>query len=156
MVPLSTTNPRASVPASVTVPAGSTSVTFTVPTTAVTANTSGTVTASYGGVSQALALTVRPIRASGLVLSPNPVSGAAVVTGTVSLECPAAPGNVAVTLRSSNAFVAAPVTSTVTIPAGATSATFSVQTSTVDASTPVSIEAWVFGVRKAATLTVTP
>lgn len=156
VVPLSTTNPRASVPASVTVPAGSTSVTFTVPTTAVTANTSGTVTASYGGVSQALALTVRPIRASGLVLSPNPVSGAAVVTGTVSLECPAAPGNVAVTLRSSNAFVAAPVTSTVTIPAGATSATFSVQTSTVDASTPVSIEAWVFGVRKAATLTVTP
>jgi probable HAF family extracellular repeat protein len=155
-VPLSNTNPRAAVPATVTVPAGSNSVTFTVPTTAVTANTSGTVTASYGGVSQSLALTVRPIRASGLVLSPNPASGGTTVSGTVSLECPAAPGNVVVTLRTSNAAVAAPVTSTVTVPAGATSATFAVNTFGVTASTPVSIEAWVFGVRRSATLTVIP
>ena len=81
MVPLANTNPRAEVPASVTVPAGSNSVTFTVPTTAVTSNASGTVTASYGGVSQSLALTVRPIRTSALVLSPNPASGGTTVSG---------------------------------------------------------------------------
>ena len=156
VVPLSNTNPSAAVPASVTVPAGSNSVTFMVPTTAVTSNTSGTVTASYGGVSQSLALTVRPIRASALALSPNPASGGTTVSGTVSLECPAAPGNVVVSLRTSNPAVAAPVTSTVTVPAGATSATFAVSTFGVTASTPVSIEAWVFGVRRSATLTVIP
>jgi probable HAF family extracellular repeat protein len=156
VVPLSNTNTSASVPASVMVPAGSDSVTFGVPTTAVTSNVNGTVTASYGGVSQSLALTVRPIRASALVLSPNPATGGTTVSGTVSLECPAAPGSIVVTLRTSHAAVAVPATATVTVPAGARSATFSVRTFSVTASMPVTIEAWVFGVRRSATLTVTP
>jgi probable HAF family extracellular repeat protein len=155
VVPLTNTNSKAAVPASVTVPAGATSVTFSVPTSAVTTVASGTVTASYGGRSQALTLSVRPIRAQTIALSPNPAREGTVVSGTITLECPAAPGPVVVSLTSSNPAVAAPVTSSITIPAGARSAPFSVRTFDVSSSTPVSIYAWVFGVRKSATLTVT-
>jgi probable HAF family extracellular repeat protein len=156
VVPLTNTNAKAAVPSSVTVPAGATSVTFSVPTSVVTSATSGTVTASYGGRSQTLSLTVRPIRAQTIQLSPNPAREGTVVSGTVTLECPAAPGPVVVSLTSSNPAIAAPVTSSVTIPAGARSAAFSVRTLDVSSSTSVSIYAWVFGVRKGATLTVTP
>jgi probable HAF family extracellular repeat protein len=156
LVPLTNTNAKATVPSSVTVPAGATSTTFTVPTAAVTTPASGSVTASFGGVTQTLALGVRPIRAQALTLSPNPVRGGATVTGTIALECPAAPGAIVVTLTSGTAAVAAPIASSVTIPAGATTATFSIRTSATSANTSVSINAWVFGVRKTATLTVTP
>ncbi len=156
VVPLTNTNAKAGVPPSVTVPAGASSVTFSVPTIAVTTIASGTVTASYGGRSQTLNLTVRPIRAQTITLTPNPAREGTVVSGTVTLECPAAPGPIVVSLTSSNPAVAAPATSSVTIPAGARSAPFSVRTFDVNASTPVSIYAWVFGVRKGATLTVTP
>jgi probable HAF family extracellular repeat protein len=156
VVPLTNTNSKAAVPPSVTVPAGATSVTFSVPTSAVTTVSSGTVTASYGERSQTLNLTVRPIRAQTIALTPNPVREGTVVSGTVTLECPAAPGPIVVSLTSSNSAGAAPVTSSITIPAGARSAPFSVRTFDVTSSTPVTIYAWVFGVRKGTTLTVTP
>jgi probable HAF family extracellular repeat protein len=156
VVPLTNTNAKATVPSSVTVPAGATSATFAVSTAAVTAPVNGSVTARFGGVAQTLALGVRPIRAQTLTLSPNPVRGGTTVTGTISLECPAAPGAIVVTLKTGNAAVAAPIASSVTIPAGAATATFAIRTSATSANTPVSIEAWVFGVRKSATLGVTP
>jgi probable HAF family extracellular repeat protein len=156
VVPLSNTNTRATVPSTVTVPAGSDTVNFSVATTAVTANASGTVTASYGGVSQALSLGVRPIRAQLLTLSSSRVRGGTTVSGTVTLECPAAPGAVAVSLTSGNAAVAQPTQASITLSAGATSGTFSVRTSAVTSDTPVTIYAWVFGVRKSVTFTVTP
>ena len=156
VVPLTTTNTKATVPANVTVPAGSDTGTFSVPTVAVTANASGTVTASYGGVSQALSLTVRPIRAQLLTLSSSRVRGGTTVSGTVTLECPAAPGAVAVSLTSSHAAVAQPTQPSITLPAGATSGTFAVTTTAVSSDTSVTISAWVFGVRKSVTFTVTP
>jgi hypothetical protein len=156
VVPLTNTNAKATVPANVTVPAGSDTVNFSIATTAVTANASGTVTASYGGASQVLNLGVRPIRAQLLALASSRVRGGTTVSGTVTLECPAAPGAVGVSLTSSNSTVAAPTQPNITLPAGATSGTFSVRTSAVTSDTPVTIYAWVFGVRKAVTLTVTP
>ncbi len=155
VVPLTNTNSKAAVPPSVTVPPGATSVTFFVPTSAVTSLSSGTVTASYGGRSQTLNLTVRPIRVQTIALTPNPAREGTIVSGTVTLECPAAPGPVVVSLTSGTPAVAAPVTSSITIPAGARSGTFSVRTFDVPSNTPVSIYAWVFGVRKGTTLTVT-
>jgi probable HAF family extracellular repeat protein len=156
VVPLKNTNPKANVPASVTVAAGTTSKTFTVTTQPVTSPATGTVTASYGGVSQTLNFSVRPIRVQTLTLSPNPAVGGARVSGTITLECPAAPGPVVVNLSSGNLGVARPTTPSITIPAGGRTGSFSIQTSAVPASTNVSIYATVFGVRKAATLTVTP
>jgi probable HAF family extracellular repeat protein len=156
VVTLTNTNSQATVPGSVTVPAGALSQTFTVTTATVTANQAGTVTASYGGVSQALTVTVRPIRVATLALSPNPVTGGANASASVTLECAAPPGGAVVTLSSSNAPVAAPTVSSISIPAGATTGTFTVRTAPVTANISVNIYATVYGVRKAAGLTVRP
>ena len=156
VIPVANTNGNALVPSSVTVAAGTTTKTFTVPTKTVTSPTVGSVTAAYGGVSQTLTVTVRPIRVKTLTFSPNPVKGGTAVTGTIVLECPAAPGAVVVTLTGGSATTAAPSVTSVTIPAGATTATFPVRTAAVSANTTVTIYATVFGVRKGAALTVTP
>jgi hypothetical protein len=153
---LSNTNARATVPGSVTAPAGADSATFSVATAPVSTAASGTVTASYGGASQALTLSVRPIRAQLLTLSSSRTRGGTMVTGVVTLECPAAPGAVTVALTSSNPAVAMPTAAGITLAPGATTGSFSVRTSAVSSDTPVSIYAWVFGVRKGVTLTVTP
>ena len=94
-------------PEDVTVPAGSNSVSFTVTTVPVTTSASGVVTASFGGVSQSLNLSVRPIRAQTLTLSNTRVRGGTTVNGMVTLECPAVPGAIAVSFTSGNANVAA-------------------------------------------------
>jgi probable HAF family extracellular repeat protein len=156
VVQLTNTNGAAHAPATVTVPAGTSASTFTMTTDRVTANTVGNVTASYGGVSQALRLTVRPLRVQTLTLGPNPVRGGMQVTGTIVLECAAPAGGVLVSLSSSNPVVAGPTGARVAIPAGATSGTFAIKTSDVAASTNVSIHATVYGVRKTSVLTLNP
>ncbi|MFP5284297.1 MAG: hypothetical protein ACLGI9_01015, partial [Thermoanaerobaculia bacterium] len=155
VVTITDTNPAASMPASVTVPAGATTAKFTITGVAVTANQTGAVTASYGGVSKSATLTVRPIGVAGVTLSPNPVVGPNSVTGTVTLECPAAPGNIIVTLTSGNPAVANPVPS-VRVPAGATSAPFHVSTSDVSVVSYANIRATANGVWKAVRLQVNP
>ncbi|MGH9309706.1 MAG: hypothetical protein ACRD1U_10055 [Vicinamibacterales bacterium] len=156
VVQLTNTNPKATAPANVVVPSGTSVKAFTISTNAVTSIAEGDVTASYGGVTKKLHLYVRPIRAKTLALAPNPVRGGAMVTGTVTLECPAAPGAIVVGLTSGNRAVAVPTVASVTIPAGGTTASFGVRTSAVSTNTNVPIHAWVFGVRRTATLSVRP
>jgi hypothetical protein len=92
---------------------------------------------------------------SSLSLNPTGVTGGNSSTGTVTLSGPAPAGGAQVTLSSSNTTVArAP--SSVTVAAGAPSATFPVSTSAVAASTPVIISASYGGVTLTATLTVNP
>jgi hypothetical protein len=156
VIPLTNSNAKATVPQNVTVPAGSDSVSFTVPTVPVTASAAGVVTAAFGGVSQSLNLTVRPIRAQTVTLSNTRVRGGTMVNGIVTLECAAVPGAIAVSFTSTNAPVAAATVPNITIPSGATAGAFSVRTSPVTSETTVTIYAWVFGVRKGVPLTVTP
>lgn len=156
IVTLTNTNAKASVPATVVVPAGALSKTFTVPTSPVTSNQAGSVTATYSGVSQTLTLTVRPIRVATLTPSPNPVTGGSNATATIALECAAPAGGVVVSLSSGNTSLAAPAVSSLTIPAGATTATFAIRTTRVTASTSVNLYATAYGVRKTATITVKP
>jgi probable HAF family extracellular repeat protein len=156
VVSLTDTNSAATAPPTVTVPAGASSQTFTIPTARVTTSVSGTVTASYGGVSKTLTLTVRPLRVKTLTVSPNPATGGTTATAALVLECAAPAGGVVVSLSSSNSAVAAPAVSSITIPAGGTAGSFSVRTSRVTASTPVNIYATVYGVRKAQSLIVNP
>jgi probable HAF family extracellular repeat protein len=156
VVMLSNANAKASAPASVTVAGGASTATFTVSTSTVTTSSTGKITASFGGVAKTLDVTVRPIRAKTLALSPNPATGGSTVSGTVTLECAAPAGGTVVSMSSSNSTVAAPTATSVTIPAGATTASFSVRTTRPAASTSVSIYAMVYGVRKSATLTVKP
>src|SRR5881398_2309058 len=74
---------------------------------------------------------------SALTLSPTSVNGGSSSTGTVTLSGPAASGGAVVNLSSSAS--AAMVPSSVTVVQGYNSATFTVNTTTVSASTPVTI-----------------
>ncbi len=156
VVAIANTNPVAQVPSSVTVPAGSTSATFTITAPAVTTNQTGTVTASYSGKSLSGTLTVKPIGLVSLALSPNPVTGPASVTGTVTLDCPAAPGGVTVALSSSTPGVANPAVSSLNVASGSTQGTFTVTTADVSIQSFATIKAVAGGTTKSVKLTVDP
>jgi len=150
----------ATVPSSVTVPAGTTSASFTVSTSAVAASTTVAISASYAGATASASLTVTPAPTaptlSSLTLNPTTVvGGVQSSTGTVTLSGPALSGGAQVALFSSNSAVAS-VPSSVTVPAGATSTTFTVSTGAVTTSTTVTISASYNGATRSASLTVTP
>ncbi len=92
---------------------------------------------------------------SSVSLSPSSVTGGNVAASTVSLSGPAAAGGTAVLLSSSNLAVAS-VPASVTVPAGTSSAEFSVTTSAVATATSISISASFNGVTQTSTLTVVP
>ena len=89
---------------------------------------------------------------SSLALNPTSVAGGNSSTGTVTLSGPAPGGGAQVLLSSSNR--AASVPSSVTVPAGATSATFQVNTSMVLVTTSANISASYNGTTRTATLTI--
>ena len=155
MVTLSSSNTAAAtVPASVTVAAGATTATFTVTTSPVASNTSVRISATYRSTTQRATLTVNAPTMSSLTLSPASVQGGNSSTGTVTLNGPAPAGGIVVTLSSSRTSVAT-VPASVTVAAGATTATFLIATKTVTSSTSVTITAK-RGTSRTATLTVTP
>jgi len=92
---------------------------------------------------------------SSLTLNPTTVTGGNSSTGTVTLSAAAPAGGAAVALSSDNTNVARTPASVV-IAAGATSATFTVTTSAVTASTAVTISGTYSGTTRSASLTVTP
>ena len=153
---LESSNAAGSVPASVVVPAGKTSITFPIATTPVTSTTTGVITATVGPQSVQRSLSVRPISVKTITLSPNPVTGGTPVAGTVTLDCAAAPGDIAVALSSSKTTVAQPDVATLVFPAGTKTREFSISTRTVTVTTGVAIRAAANGIVKSKTLTVTP
>jgi hypothetical protein len=155
-VTLSSNNTAAArVPASVTVAAGATSASFTVSTSAVSTSTAVIVSATYSGATRSASLTVTPApppppTLATLTLNPANVFGGQSSTGTVTLTGPAPAGGAQVFLSSDNG--AASVPSSVIVPAGATSATFTVNTSFVVISTSATISASYNGTTRTATL----
>jgi len=148
----------ATVPSSVTVAAGATSATFSVSTSTVTASTTVTISASYAGVTKTASLTVNPVpppppTLSSLTLNPSTVvGGVQSSTGKVTLSAPAPAAGETIILSSNSG--AASVPSSVFVPAGASSATFTVNTSIVLISTSATISASYNGTTKTATLTL--
>jgi hypothetical protein len=92
---------------------------------------------------------------AGIALNPASVVGGNTSQGTASLTSAAPSGGAVVTLSSSNTS-AATVPASVTIPAGAVSAMFTVSTASVTASTSATITGAFGGVTRSSTLTVTP
>jgi hypothetical protein len=93
---------------------------------------------------------------SSVTLNPTSVIGkTAAVTGTVVLTGPAPAGGLNVTLSSANPSIAG-VPASVTVPAGSTTAQFTVNTQSASSSTAVTITAASQGVTATATLTVQP
>ena len=157
VVTLTSSNPTiASVPASVAVPYGRTDESFVVSTSTVTQITPVTISASYGTVSLETVLQVAPAANSLISVegSPSALKGGDRSNGIVLLNGPAPVGGANITL-SSNLQVAT-VPASVTIPEGASSATFSIATTSVTASTTATISAVYNGLTRTASLKVNP
>jgi hypothetical protein len=151
----------ATVPPSMTIAAGSTTAVFQVTTMTTASSTSVTISASNSGLMQTASLTVTPQPPPGgptltsLSFNPNQVVGGSPSVGVVTLSRPAPNGGALVTLTSSNPAVVT-VPPSVTIPAGATGASFPTTTSSVTAPAKVTVEASYAGVKQNGSLTVTP
>lgn len=152
---LSSSNPAvASVPATIKVPGGATSANFTVTTTPTSSTQNARITASFGTSSAFADLTVQTPSLFSFVVNPRTVQGGNSTTGTVTLNGPAPAGGAVVTLVSLNPSVVQ-VPSTVTVPAGATTANFTINTSPVTSTKQVTVRASRYAIKSQA-ITVTP
>ncbi len=145
----------ATVPATVTIAAGQDSATFIVSTSVVARAQSVSITSDYNGFSLHVTLTVSPPQIlTSLILNPDHVYGVyQESTGTVSLSSPAVdPVNVLV--YSLDGYAITP--GLVTIPAGAMSADFQIETRAVDEVRTAGILAVYNGVFTGANLTINP
>jgi len=156
VVTLTSNSPSVSPPASVVVDAGSFSASFPIPTNAVAANTSATVTASYGGASAQAQVTLTPQQPPlSLTLSPTSTTGQGGNSfATVTVASPSSTDQI-LQVASSNPAVAS-VPNGVMIPAGSTTGGFNISTSSVSTQTIVTISVSGGGVTKSANLTVNP
>lgn len=157
VISLSSNLPGIAAPAvsTITIPSGKTTGTFSITSNMVAVNTSVIITARGGGGGATATLTVKPLLSSVSVKPKSVIGGAQTVSGLVSLAAAAPPGGVTVALSSSQpATASAPAT--VLVPAGSKTASFTVTTSQVSASTTVILSASLAGVTKTDSLTVKP
>ena len=117
------------------------------------------VTFTVGGVAQTQTLYIAVQSGSlpkvqGLSFSSNSVASGGTVQGTVVLSAPAPAGGTVVVLASNQS--AATVPATVTVPTGATSATFTISAGSVTSNQTATITASYSGSSAQAALTVTP
>ena len=138
---ITTSNPAATVPPTVTVPAGSVSAVFPITTTPVATDTNGSVSVTLGNT-QSSSFVVKAATLSTVSVSPGKVMGGTGATGKVSLTGPAF-NDTTVYLASSSPAVSVP--GSVTIAAGASSASFAVVTAPVSADTSSSVSASLTG-----------
>jgi len=157
-VRLSSSDGVAGVPGSITVPAGGVSATFTVTTRLVAADTNATISALLGTdkrdvVLQVMAPVARPPTLEALEIEPSVLKGGQNAQGTIRLTGPAlAP--MAVTVRTSSSLATPPPT--VTVPARAASATFTVTTRPVTLDTVFDIVVILGDQVQAAQIRLTP
>jgi hypothetical protein len=141
VVTLTNSNPAAAtVPSSVTIPQGSASKTFTVTAKAVTTTQTTTIKATVGAIQISRNLVVVPITIQSFQLSRDTVTGGTTVSGVVQLGAPAPTAGSIVQLSSGYPNAAKPP-ATVTVPHGATSATFIITTYPVSQTTNVTLTA---------------
>jgi hypothetical protein len=147
----------ATVSPTATVPAGSTTATFAVSSHPVATIAGVAISVNAGGVTRTATLWVLPagVTVESLALAPTLVASGAESQATLTLTGPAPDSGAVVTLTSSNPAVAT-VPSSVTLPAGATSASVSVTAGTVATASSVRISAAYGGVASTASLFVNP
>ncbi len=126
-VNLTSNSSYVTVPASVTVPVGATSVSFPIATTQPPAPATYTITASDSGSAQSASLQVYADYVMGLSLSPTSVTGGGTSIGTVSIYQPAPAGGYVVNL-SSEYPGSVSVPTSVTVPGGSMTGSFTLTT----------------------------
>jgi hypothetical protein len=154
LVPLSSSDPAASVPASVRVNAGATTATFAITTVGVTSTRVSSIQAKLGGGMVRAPLTVLATKLAGVAVSSTVVLGGEGLNATITLAGKAPAGGFSVMVRSGNFRVQVPAT--VVVPAGATSMTFSITTVPGSASTTVTLLVMAGLDGKTATFTLMP
>jgi hypothetical protein len=154
VIPITSNNSAVKVPNAVSVAAGKNSVSFSITTIKVSSDQTATVTATLNGASVTTSITAKLAAPADITFTPSSVGGGSTVTGTLLLTSPAPAGGLAVSLTSGNAVVKVPAS--VTVAAGANSATFVATTSPVGQETSVSIMATAAGVSEFGVLVVTP
>jgi hypothetical protein len=123
-VTLSSNNAAAaSVPASALIPANTSAANFAITSHAVASQQVVTVTATLGTVVKTVAVTVNPVVK---LTVPSAFYAGNAGTGTITLPAAAPAGGKVVSISSNNAAAASTAVSSVTIPAGSTSGTFSI------------------------------
>ena len=127
-----------SVPASATVAANAASASFTVTAGSIPSAQTATITATLGSSSRNVTVSLVPLTVVSVTVSTASVVGGNSLGVTVTLSGAAPSGGASVSLSGSTS--AFPSTS-VTVPAGATSQTFTLPTATVTAPTVTSIRA---------------
>lgn len=139
-------------PSTVTIPAGSRSATFSITTSAVSATDTESLSATDGTNTRTATLTLTPSPISGFSFSPSLALGGTTFTGTITLLHAAAGAGDVVALSGGDSFVSYP--STVTVPAGSTTATFAMTSSLTPSSDPETITATLSPSAKTATVTL--
>jgi predicted secreted protein len=160
VVTLLTDSPSVVVPATVTIPADAVAVFFPVTTSSVSATIATTITASFGGTSQPIQLNGSPPQAgpvlAGVSVTPISIAGLTAATATVTLSGPAPAGGAAVFIKHDSLALDQNLLGiNVIVPAGATSASFTVGTYKVSVTMAASIIAS-YGITQSAVLTVNP
>ena len=141
-----------SLPLQATVPAGATSVNVDAVTSPVATDTDVAITGTLGTVSKSVTLRVVAPVAAGVTVSPISVRGGTAASGTVTLSGPAPASGRVVDLSSNLA--AATVPASVTVIAGATTATFTVTTTAIAYNAIATLSATNNGVTVTTSLTV--
>jgi hypothetical protein len=154
-IALSSSNTAAAtVQGTVTVPAGATSATFSVVSLPVAADTSVTISATYGSSSKTAALTVQAPTLLSLTLNPTALIGGNNSVASATLNGLAPSSGLTVALSSSDPSIASP--GNIAIAGGSSSGTASITTQGVASKTLVKILATLGAVTKGTTLTVKP
>ncbi len=139
VVTLASSSAAATVPASATVLAGKTTAKFDVATVPVAENTTAVVQASLGTSSATEKLTIKAPTLKTFTLTPESAVGGVARTGTIKISSAAPAAGLTIKVVSNEA--SATVPSSVVVPAGANSTTFSVTTSAVAVNSSAKITA---------------
>jgi hypothetical protein len=141
-------------PATVTVAANTILKNFQITVTAVTSPINTIIYAKLGATIKSQLLTLAPLVPTALSFTPNPVIGGHSTVGKVVINGVAGPGGRTIALVDNSSYATTP--STVVVPAGASSMTFTITTKAVPAVQNVTVTARVTAGEKAGTFRINP
>ena len=153
-IKLSSPSKLVKLPGSIQIPAGKSSSTFNVMTVPVSDKTLVNITGAVGSIWESATLTIKPPSLSSITVSPSTVLGSRTASGKVMLTSAAAAGGAIIYLTSSNAVASVPME--LKVPAGKSSASFTLNTISVGAVTQAVITGKYAGSTATAIITINP
>ncbi len=154
-VDLSDNSAFITVPGTVVLPTGTRWKTFAVSHTSVQAVNTGTVNATYSGVTKSASVILSPPPVlQTLTVVPSTIKGGTSATGTVGLSLPSPTGGVNVGLSTNTTAITLPAS--VAVPSHTTSGSFTVGTAVVPITLQRTVNAIYRGVIRTVTVTITP